>query len=173
MSQCKIDGSATSSFHGVIPGTSAIPLEQISLPITLGTRENFRTKSISFEVADFEAAYHAILGRPALAKFMAVPHYTYMMMKLPGPNGIISLRGDVRRSYSCDQESCTLAENLQAKAERDSIRLATATLQEEGEVPAKKVAKFGISSDQEFKKIVLDSFDPTKTALIGIELGDK
>jgi hypothetical protein len=31
---------------------------------------------IKFEVADFETSYHAILGRPAIAKFMAVPHYT-------------------------------------------------------------------------------------------------
>ena len=104
---------------------------------------------------------------------MAVPHYTYMMMKLPGPNGIISLRGDVRRSYSCDQEICTLAENIQAKAERDCIRLAVATLQEEGEVPAKKAAKSGISTDQDVKKIMLDPSDPTKTILIGIGLGDK
>ena len=66
------------------------------MPVTLGSRENFRTEDISFEIADFEAAYHAILGRPALTKFMAVPHYTYILMKLPGPNGIISLRGDVR-----------------------------------------------------------------------------
>ena len=143
------------------------------MPVTLSTRENFQTEKISFEVADFEAAYHAILGRPALTNFMAVPHYTYMIMKLPGPNGIITLRGDARRSYSCDQESCTLAENFQAKAVQDGIRLATATLQEEGEIPAKKVAKTGISTDQEFKKIMLDSFDPIKTALIGIELGDK
>src|SRR5438128_9263156 len=94
---------SNSLFHGVIPGTSAIPLKQISLPVTLGTRENFRTEKISLEVADFEAAYHTVLGRPALAKFMAVPHYTYMIMKLPGPNGIISLWGDVRRSHNCDQ----------------------------------------------------------------------
>src|SRR5207247_969808 len=33
-------------FHGVIPRTSAIPLGQITLPITLGTRENFRTENI-------------------------------------------------------------------------------------------------------------------------------
>src|SRR6266540_1024993 len=138
---------SSSPFHGVIPGTSAIPLGQISLPVTLGTRENFRTENISFEVADFKAAYHAILGRPALTKFMAVPHYTYMMMKLPGPNGVISLRGDVRRSYNCDQESCTLVENIQAKADRDFIRLTAATLQDEGEVPAKKAAKAGISTE--------------------------
>ena len=143
------------------------------MPVTLGTQENFRTEKISFEVADFEAAYHAILGRPALAKFMAVPHYTCMMMKLPGPNGIISLRGDVRRSHNCDQESCTLEENIHAKVEQDSIRLATATLQEEGEVPAKKAAKSGISADQDVKKIMLNLTDPTKTALIGTGLGDK
>ena len=163
----------SSPFHGVTPGTSAIPLRQINLPVTLGYRENFRTENISFEVADFEVAYDAILGRPALAKFMAVPHYTYMVMRLPGPNGIIALHGDVRRSYSCDQESYTLAENLQAKAERDNIRLTAATLQDEGEVPARKATKTRISSDQEFKKIMLDSSDPTKIALIGIELGDK
>src|SRR5437763_17001682 len=87
---------SSASFHGVIPSTSAIPLGQIRLPVTLGSRENFRTKNISFKVTNFKAAYHTILGRPALAKFMAVPHYTYMMMKLLGPNGIISLRGDVR-----------------------------------------------------------------------------
>src|SRR5437763_1171241 len=103
---------SSAPFHGVIPGTSAIPLGQIRLPITLGSRENFWNENISFEVADSEATYHAMLRRPALTKFMAVPHYIYMMMKLPGPNGIISLRGDVRRSHNCDQESCTLAENI-------------------------------------------------------------
>ena len=94
-------------------------------------------------------------------------------MKLPGPNGIITLRGDARRSYSCDQESCTLAENFQAEAERNGIRVAATTLQEEGEIPAKKAAKTRISADQEFKKIMIDSSDPTKMALIGTGLGDK
>src|SRR6266540_2243827 len=117
-------------FHGVIPGTSATPLGTINLPITFGSRENFWIEDISFEVADFEAAYHAFLGRSALAKFMAVPHYTYMLMKLPGPNGIISLRGDVRQSFDCDQESYTLAENIHAKADWDSIQLTAAALQD-------------------------------------------
>ena len=96
-----------------------------------------------------------------------------MVLKLLGPNSIITLRGDVQRSYRCDQESCTLVENLQVKAERDNIQLTAATLQDEGEVPAKKAAKSGISADQDFKKISLDSSDPTKTALIGTQLNDK
>src|SRR5438128_8897599 len=70
-------------FHGVIPGTSATPLGTIKLSVTFGSRENFRTEDITFEVADFKAVYHAILGSPAFATFMAVPYYTYMLLKLP------------------------------------------------------------------------------------------
>jgi hypothetical protein len=38
-----------------------------------GMEENFRTEYLSFEVTDFKSSYHAILGHPLLAKFMAVP----------------------------------------------------------------------------------------------------
>jgi hypothetical protein len=82
---------STAPFHGAISGLSTTPLGQITLPVTFGTLENFCSENICFEVADFETAYHAILGHPAVAKFMAVPHYTYIMMKMPGPHGVISL----------------------------------------------------------------------------------
>ena len=97
-------------FHGVIPGLLATPLGQITLPVTFGTLENFRTENVCFEVADFETAYHAILGRPALAKFIAIPHYTYMMMKMPGPQGVISLWSDIKQVVTCDKESCEMAQ---------------------------------------------------------------
>nr|AAP52608.2 retrotransposon protein, putative, Ty3-gypsy subclass [Oryza sativa Japonica Group] len=85
-------------FHGVIPGLSATPLGQITLRVTFGTRENFRTENVCFKVADFDTAYHDILGRPALAKFMAVPHYTYIMIKIPGPRGVISLQSNIKQA---------------------------------------------------------------------------
>jgi hypothetical protein len=47
-------------------------------------RENYRTEFIKFKVANLESSYHAILGRPALAKFMAVLHYVYFLLKMPG-----------------------------------------------------------------------------------------
>ena len=47
---------------------------------------NYHVEHINFYVADFNTAYHAILGRPALAKFMDVPHYAYLVLKMPcGP----------------------------------------------------------------------------------------
>nr|AAK27822.1 putative gag-pol precursor [Oryza sativa Japonica Group] len=149
-------------FHGVIPGLSATPLGQITLPVTFGTRENFRTENVCFEVADFEIAYHAILRRPALAKFMAVPHYTYMMMKMSGPRGVISLRSDIKQAVTCDKESCEMAQTHETTLAREEIRLA-ATTASEGEVPATKLTKTE-ESDAKTKKIPLDPSDPDKTA---------
>ncbi len=158
-------------FHGVIPGLSATRLGQITLPVTFGTQENFRTENVCFEVADFETAYHAIPGRPAFAKFMAVPHYTYMMMKMPCPRGVISLRSDIKQAVTCDKESCEMAQTREIAIAREDIRLA-ATMASEGEVPSTKISKSG-ESEAKTKKIPLDPSDPTKTAVIGTELDCK
>jgi hypothetical protein len=73
-----------SSFYCIVPGKVVIPLGLVVLPVTFGaTRENYQTEYIKFEVADFETSYHAILGRPAIAKFMVILHYTYLVLKMP------------------------------------------------------------------------------------------
>jgi hypothetical protein len=56
-------------------------------------------------VADFETAYNAFLGRAALSKFMAIPHYAYLVLKMSGPRGVINLRGDVKRAFDYERES--------------------------------------------------------------------
>jgi hypothetical protein len=70
-------------FWGVLPGQSSIPLGQITLPVQFGTTEHFCTDYVNFMVADFDGTYHAILGRPVLTKFMTVPHYSYLVLKMP------------------------------------------------------------------------------------------
>ena len=72
-----------SSFWGVVPSRPSKPLGEITLLVQFGTASNYRVEHINFYVTDFDTAYHAILGRPALAKFMAVPHYAYLVMKMP------------------------------------------------------------------------------------------
>jgi hypothetical protein len=93
-----------SPFYGIIPGNAGYPLGMVVLPVTFGTRENYRTEFIKFEVANFESSYHAILGLPALAKFMAEPHYIYLLLKMPGLSGVLTLHGDLKKSYDCNQE---------------------------------------------------------------------
>jgi hypothetical protein len=70
-------------FYGVMPGKAAYPIGRVCLPVTFGTKENFRMEYLTFEVADLRSSYHAILRRPMLAKFMAIPHHTYLIMKIP------------------------------------------------------------------------------------------
>jgi hypothetical protein len=74
---------------------------RIELEVLFGGKDNHRRKPIWFEVVDLNSPYHALLGRPALAKFMAVPHYAYLKMKLPGPRGVITVTGCYKKSIEC------------------------------------------------------------------------
>jgi hypothetical protein len=42
------------------------PLGSIALPITFGTKENFLTENVQFDVAEVNLPFNAIIGRPAL-----------------------------------------------------------------------------------------------------------
>ena len=47
-----------------------------------------------FDVSDMPLPYNGILGRPALAKFMAVAHYAYNMVKIPAEWGVLTVKAD-------------------------------------------------------------------------------
>jgi hypothetical protein len=68
-------------------------------------------------VADFETVYNAFIGRLALTKFMAIPHYAYLVQKMPEPCGVISNRGDVKQAYDCDKESYEMVNRLTSSTE--------------------------------------------------------
>jgi hypothetical protein len=116
--------SSRAPFHGIVPGAAVTPVSQIALPVTFGTRENSCTKTIQFEVADFETAYNAFLGRPTFSMFMAIPHYAYLVLKMPGPCGIICIRGDIKWAFDCNRESCETADRLLASVELQELKQA-------------------------------------------------
>ncbi|KAK1649711.1 hypothetical protein QYE76_067516 [Lolium multiflorum] len=75
-----------------------------SIMANIPESDNFRKAKIEFEVVNWESQYHAILGRPAYAKFMAVAHYAYLKLKMPGNKGSnITVHGSFSRSDSCDR----------------------------------------------------------------------
>jgi hypothetical protein len=61
--------------------------------VQFGTTDHFHTDYVNFVVADFEGTYHAILGHPVITKFMVVPHYRYLVLKMPMEKGVLTLRG--------------------------------------------------------------------------------
>jgi hypothetical protein len=89
-------------FHGIIPRKRVQPLGRLDLPVCFGTPSNFRRETLTFEVVGIQGTYHAVLGRPCYAKFMAVPNYTYLKLKMPGPNGVITVGPTYRHAYECD-----------------------------------------------------------------------
>nr|AQA29595.1 reverse transcriptase [Zea mays] len=99
-------------FHGIIPGKRVQPLGQLDLPVCFGTPSNFRRETLTFEVVGFRGTYHAVLGRPCYAKFMVVPNYTYLKLKMSGPNGVITVGPTYRHAFECNVECVEYAEAL-------------------------------------------------------------
>jgi hypothetical protein len=96
--------------------------------VLFGEKDNHCRELIWFEVVDLNSPYHALLCRPALAKFMAVPHYAYLKMKLPGPRGVITVTGCYKKLIECARSSSKLAEALViAEEERQLLQRVAAT----------------------------------------------
>ena len=75
----------------MVPSKASKPLGEITLPVQFGTASNYHVEHINFYITDFNTAYHAILGRPAPAKFVAIPHYAYLVLKKPSPIAVLAL----------------------------------------------------------------------------------
>ena len=95
---------------------STTPIGQVRLPVTFGERKNYRTELIDFDVVHIRLPYNAILGYPALAKFMAVTHHGYNVLKMLGSGGIITVPCEERDAV------CSLERAFQATAIKDPDR---------------------------------------------------
>ena len=77
--------------------------------MVFGTPDNYRSEEVTFQVAPFSSGYHALLGREAFTVFQAIPHYGYMKLKMPGPNGIITLVSDPDTALRAENKTSALA----------------------------------------------------------------
>ena len=115
----------TKPFSGVTDG-SIVPIGQVRLPVTFGQRNNYRTELIDFNVAHIRLPYNAIHGYPALAKFMAVTHHGYNVLKMLGSSGVITVPCEERDAV-CSLERAFQAATIEAP-DRRSGRPPEATL---------------------------------------------
>jgi hypothetical protein len=138
-----------------MPGQHATPLGQIDLPICFGTLSNFRRETLTFEVVGFHGTYHAILGRPCYTKFMAIPNYTYLKLKMPSPNGVITIGSAYKHAYECDVPCTEYAEAL-----FESAALATDLERLSKEIPDSKCHTGSFEPVEEVKLIPLSPNNP-------------
>jgi hypothetical protein len=81
-----------------------LPLGQIDLSVTFGDPSNFRKETFTFEVVGFCGTYYAVLGQSCYAKFMAILNYTYLKLKMLGPNGVITIHTTYQHTYGYNME---------------------------------------------------------------------
>jgi hypothetical protein len=156
-------------FHGIVPGKRILPLGQLDLLVCFRNPSNFRKETLTFEVVGFQGTYHAVLGRPCYAKFMAVPNYTYLKLKMPGPNGTITVRSTYRHAYECDVECVEYAE---AVAESEALIADLDYLSKEAPDAKRHAGNF--EPAEPVKSVSLDpSNDAGKKVRIGSELDPK
>jgi hypothetical protein len=156
-------------FHGIVPGKSVMPLGQLDLPVCFGTPSNFRRETLTFEVVGFRGTYHAVLGRPCYTKFMAVPNYTYLKLKMSGPKGIITVGSTYHHAYECDMEC---VEYVEAIAESHALIADLDCLSKEA--PDAKRHADNFEPAEAVKSVSLDpSNDAYKHVRVSSELNPK
>jgi hypothetical protein len=161
-------------FYGVVPGKAVYPIGHVCLPVTFGTEENFHTEYLTFEVVDFCSSYHSIFGRPMLAKFIAIPHHTYLIMKMSVPNGIHFVLEDIMVSYNCESATVELSKDSTIKAAATvMVPQATKIYQTTLQVPEQKRTTTALDPSPAVKKVCLGLPDTSKEVVIGVDLDPK
>jgi hypothetical protein len=166
------------TFHGIVPGLLCVPMGKIQMDVIFGSWDNCRVENLMFEVVDLESPYHALLGRPALAKFMASTHVVYLKMKIPGPKGVITVIGDYKRSMACATSGSNLAETLIIAEEKKRLKRAmeiAETVAAGKSMPgmANPSGSASFQVGKEVKKVPLDEVFPECHALVGASLDPK
>jgi hypothetical protein len=165
--QLQVSGSRlgpSRPFSGVGP-QPVYPLGSITLPVTFGTEENFRTKNVQFDVAEVNLPFNAIIGRPALYRFMAIAHYGYLVLKMPSPAGILTVQGDCTAALAAVEKLHTLVAEI---ARSDDGGRGPST-----KAPSKAPKVQPTRADGGPAKTIQVSADPSQTTRITGDLGEK
>ena len=111
-----------------------------------------------------------------MAKFTVVPHYVYLLLKMPGKTGVITFCGDLQRSFKCEKEAITYASTNRLPDTTGEVLAAAQQYSASGsDIPTKKTNRSAPKPPDNIgaKTIQLQKDDPSKTALIGTGLSDK
>ena len=74
-----------------------------------------------------------------MAKFMAIPHYIYLLLKMPGKTGVLTFREDLQRSFECEKEAITYASTNRLLDTAGEVLAAAQQYSASGsEIPTKK-----------------------------------
>jgi hypothetical protein len=104
---------------------------------------------------------------------MARSCYIYNKLKVPGPNGIITIKGDAKKAHECERGNTAFAETIFNAKELKQLKREL----NPKEMPALKKPSLkddvAFTPSKEMKKIELIEDNKSKTTTIGASLDDK
>nr|ABA96443.2 retrotransposon protein, putative, Ty3-gypsy subclass [Oryza sativa Japonica Group] len=131
-------------------------LGQVQLVVAFGISENRREEQILFDIVDIPYNYNAIFSRATLNKFEAISHHNYLKLTMPGPIGVIVVKGLQPSTLSKgDLVASRTVDNVEAEPHDHAKRMPKPA-------PHGKVIKMQV-----------DDADPTKFVLLGGDLGEE
>jgi hypothetical protein len=164
--ESKLDPSRPFSRVGPHP---VYPVGTISLPVMFGTEENFRTENVQFDVAEVNLPFDAIIGRPALYRFMAVAHYGYLVLKMPSPAGVLTVLGDRTAAVAAVEKLHALAVGLVPTTSAEGSDPSSSRAKALARVPKVRPS----DTDGVPVKTIQVGTEPSQTTCIGGNLGEK
>ena len=104
---------------------------------------------------------------------MAVPHYAYLKMKLPGSRGIITISGDYKCSIACATDSVKVAETMICNEEMKQFKRKASKEQQGLPESVKTDGKTSFQLARDTNKIYFDENDKSKFVTVGANLDSK
>jgi hypothetical protein len=90
---------------------------------------------------------------------------------MPGSCDVISIKGDVKRAFDCDRESCETGDRLTASTELQELKQALAESPLDPVMPETKTSKTSIQLEDTLSKMTpLPTEEPSKVAHVGNNL---
>jgi hypothetical protein len=99
---------------------------------------------------------------------MAVPHYAYLALKIPGPKGVITVQGSFEVSNSYDKEFNMMSQNFGMTAEYARLKGKT----DHNVLPdvGRSLPDQAFDATQDSRKVWVHPTDQNKTTSIAVNL---
>jgi hypothetical protein len=99
---------------------------------------------------------------------MAVPHYAYLALKIPGPKGVITMEGSFEVSDTCDKEFNRITQTFGMTAEYARLKGET----DHNVLPdvGRSLPDQAFDATQDSKKVRVHPTDLAKTTSITVNL---
>jgi hypothetical protein len=141
-------------------GKGTFPISKIELPLSFGVALNARSEQDTF---DMVYPYNAIMGRGSINKFEASIHGLYLCMKIPGPQGVITVYGNQQTASNIERDFVLGQRNMHClTAQREGF--------EGTRLVADEKVKAQLRSNDGMKAVPLDPATPKQTIVISEDL---